>query len=583
MTTKLLVSGDVRGEVAQLFDRVGPLHASKGPFDCLLCIGDFFGAAPPDETLKRFRSGELVPPLRTYILGPAPAGVSAAGSDGVVELSTDLFCLTGAGIVTLHALRIAFASGRAAPAASADAAEAAADVDVAGSLTDAVTELRSRAAEPGFAGCDLLLTHEWPRGFFRQLPEVNGLPADLLPDRDLPTVGSELVAEIAASVRPRYHFCATEDAFFARAPYRAVTHHPAPNMPPPRCTVARLIALAGVGPDKKKKYLHALSLVSCASMSAEQLAADPGNTTDSPYPYLPPPPPPPPPSAGGGGGGVARPKVCIDWQRGKCTRGTTCKFPHEGESGCNPAAGGGGGGKRKRPEYASDARSWVHDSCWFCLASAQFESHFVVSVGEEAYVAMAKGPLLPMHALILPIAHIPCSLDLSEAAAAEIDKYVGALRKCFEARGASLLLFERYMGSGSFEHMHIQALPIPSQLAGSARAAFEAHGQRLGIRFEVLPPGERYADRLADNPEPFFAATLPSGETLLHRLSTNQRRHPLHFGRESVARMLGNPRLADWKTCLPQPAPGERASTQELEQRMADDFKQAFESFSPVE
>ena len=69
MTTKLLVSGDVRGEVAQLFDRVGPLHASKGPFDCLLCIGDFFGAAPPDETLKRFRSGELVPPLRTYILG----------------------------------------------------------------------------------------------------------------------------------------------------------------------------------------------------------------------------------------------------------------------------------------------------------------------------------------------------------------------------------------------------------------------------------------------------------------------------------------------------------------------------------
>ncbi len=50
----------------------------------------------------------------------------------------------------------------------------------------------------------------------------------------------------------------------------------------------------------------------------------------------------------------------------------------------------------------------------------------------------------------------------------------------------------------------------------------------------------------------------------------------------AVARLLGNPRLADWKTCLPQPAPGERASTQELEQRLADDFKSAFAVYDPT-
>ena len=33
---------------------------------------------------------------------------------------------------------------------------------------------------------------------------------------------------------------------------------------------------------------------------------------------------------------------------------------------------GGVGQKRKRPEFASDARAWVHDSCWFCMASPQF-------------------------------------------------------------------------------------------------------------------------------------------------------------------------------------------------------------------
>ena len=44
--------------------------------------------------------------------------------------------------------------------------------------------------------------------------------ADVLPDKDLPEVGCERVAEIAATVRPRYHFCATMDHFFARTPYR---------------------------------------------------------------------------------------------------------------------------------------------------------------------------------------------------------------------------------------------------------------------------------------------------------------------------------------------------------------------------
>jgi hypothetical protein len=60
------------------------------------------------------------------------------------------------------------------------------------------------------------------------------------------------------------------------------------------------------------------------------------------------------------------------------------------------------------------------------------------------------------------------------------------------------------------------------------------------------------------------------------------RRHPLHFGREAIARLLGNPRLADWKTCLPCPAPGERASTEELEKRMADDFREAFAAYDPA-
>lgn len=138
------------------------------------------------------------------------------------------------------------------------------------------------------------------------------------------------------------------------------------------------------------------------------------------------------------------------------------------------------------------------------------------------------------------------------------------------------------MANGTFEHMHLQAVPVPSQLAGGARAAFESHGRRLGVSFELLEPGETLRSRMPAGPEPFFAVTLPSGQILLHRLVTNPRRHPLQFGREVVAALLGNPRRADWKVCLPAPAPGERASTQELEARAADDFKACFAPYDPA-
>ena len=429
MSSKILVSGDVRGELTQLFARVGALHASKGPFDCLLCVGDFFGDSKPEEVLKPFRNGEQTPPLRTYFLGPAPPDAPDADSDGNVELCTDLICLTGASIVTLHSLRIAFASGRG-----------------ASSLTDAVAELRARAAEPGF-GCDVLLTHEWPRGCFRQLPTDGGVPADLLPDRDLATVGEELVAELAASLRPRYHFCGGEDAFFARAPYRATSHASAPNRPPPSTIVARLIALASVNPDKKKKWLHALSLVPCSSMHPEQLAAAPDNTTESPYPYLPPPPPAPPASAavarGPAGGDVPRYhredeggapcdeaaiQALVD-QRQQCKlrkQFSTADGLREELTATHGVevddkarvwrliAAGPGGQKRKRPEYASDARAWVHDSCWFCMASPQFGARPCTHArARHAIHARHPPPPLPTRALTtLPPPIFACRVAL---------------------------------------------------------------------------------------------------------------------------------------------------------------------------
>lgn len=50
------------------------------------------------------------------------------------------------------------------------------------------------------------------------------------------------------------------------------------------------------------------------------------------------------------------------------------------------------------------------------------------------YVAMDKGAISNTHVLLLPIEHVPSTLELSAAGYAELEKYLSALRQCFKAQ-----------------------------------------------------------------------------------------------------------------------------------------------------
>ena len=77
----------------------------------------------------------------------------------------------------------------------------------------------------------------------RSSPATGALPADLLPEADLPEVGSEAVAELSVAMRPRYHFVGTEGQWYQRPPHRQGA----------RCAhVCRLLAMAKVQEDKKQ-------------------------------------------------------------------------------------------------------------------------------------------------------------------------------------------------------------------------------------------------------------------------------------------------------------------------------------------
>jgi hypothetical protein len=45
--------------------------------------------------------------------------------------------------------------------------------------------------------------------------------------------------------------------------------------------------------------------------------------------------------------------------------------------------------KEKRKKKVNDRGS----GCWFCLSNPKVEKHLVISVAEESYLALAKGPI----------------------------------------------------------------------------------------------------------------------------------------------------------------------------------------------
>ena len=525
-----LVAGDVCGELERLYSRVSAVNSKHGPFSMLLCVGDFLGEAGA-AALAPYAL--CAPPLRTYVLSAAaelPMPLREAGEGG--EIAKDIFFLGEAGTTELAGLRVAFMSG------GADGEELPAD---------RLAALRACAEEEGFEGVDLLLSCAWPRGFYRNIDEAS-LPADLLPDKDLRDVGLDSLAELAVALRPRYHFCGGEGQFWQRPPYRLPT---TPH-------VCRLVGLSRVQENKKQVWLKAFSLVPSSALGAA-VPVPPADTTDCPYPQA---------------AALDSRKECHDFKVGRCQRGDRCKYKHvEGE----PAS------KRQRIAHAKDSRDWISQSCWFCVSSPQFESHLVASIGSSMYLTLAKGPLVPNHCLIVPVSHTPCSIMLSPEEEGELHTYIRALRDCFSSHGLALLLFERFMGSSSgrsqFEHMHLQVMALQPQHAARVGEAFRSHGAKCGIEFESIPPGIPLRHRL-QQVEPFFVAELPSGEKLLHRLLSNPRRHPLQFGREVVAHLIGSPELADWKLCMPKQMPGGPRQA-ELEEELANNLKTIFREFEP--
>lgn len=476
-----------------------------------------------------------------FVLGsqPLPSSVRQAVLTHEGEVCPNLTFLGKQGVLrTKRGLSLAYLGGMAYQE-GLDSADLAED-ECSHVYTKAdVSSLVSKASDGGFGGVDLLITFEWPRDISKKAN-----PTDL----KVAPLGSAAVAEVARELRPRYHFAAKEETYYERVPYKNLgmclfTFCPQSclsclsslyrcliaKVPGKPIHVTRFYGMAPVGNTEKKKWIYAVSVAPIGQIDVAQLNQVPPEATENPFSDV----------SGGGAGGKQD-------KRGREAEEAPASFffaqqpQHQPKRPRNEGPRGGGGGEAAAPAGSGIKRFQpANQGCWFCLANPQVEKHLVVSIGNEVYLALAKGGLTPDHALIIPMEHHPASTSLPESALEEVTRFKQSLRKAFKGSQKDVVFFEVNVKS---QHMILQVIPVPESATPKLRDSFMEISQDNGV---VLQDQEEVQLTPTDS---FFKVDLP-GENrgLVHVV---RGRFNLQLGRQVMAKVLGTPEKADWKLCV---------------------------------
>lgn len=187
---------------------------------------------------------------------------------------------------------------------------------------------------------DILLTSIWPASV------RNGSKIIITPPEGATDPGGyEHIANLCVALKPRYHF-SSSDFFYEREPFFHSQTADTPDFRP----LTRFISLAPHGNSSKQKALYAFSL----QASIDQTAPLPVGTTASPL--IP-----------------RRPK------------GTKRQALDPNPYPQRYKRGKGGRGERQPPPGP--------DQCFFCLSNPTLATHLISSIGDDAYLTIAKGPL----------------------------------------------------------------------------------------------------------------------------------------------------------------------------------------------
>jgi hypothetical protein len=215
--------------------------------------------------------------------------------------------------------------------------------------------------------------------------------------------------------------------------------------------------------------------------------------------------------------------------------------------------------------------------CWFCVSNEKCASHLIVSLGEELYLAMARGSLIDPKApstkipgggqlLIMPIPHTSTVGNFETQPESKGFKELAAFKKAIAEFYATYdcfpFYFETYRPAVN-QHGLLQVFPVPNEV-------FETLDKSIDEAFnnESTDPTINFQPTLDS---PFIRVEykdVVKGASFPPRIKV-----PLYLGRQVLGKVLNCPDRIDWKKC-------EELTTEE-ETQFNKDFTAAFSKFDP--
>ncbi|KAI9739866.1 MAG: hypothetical protein M1818_004922 [Claussenomyces sp. TS43310] len=537
MASKIIVIGGVNGQLRSAFTKLANLHA-KNTFTLAIVAGDLF--AEDDAAVSDILAGEMPIPLPTYFT----VGMNALPQRVLDKLSTDAdicenlhYLGKRSTVKTSEGIRIVTLGGQLDPSIVGGISK---EQYLPFHTVDDAKTLR------GANTADILLTTAWPAG----IRTGSKVP---MPDLSEEPSGYEHISDLCQALKPRYHFSSASQFFFEREPFFHTPTEGSLDRP-----LTRFISLAGHGNPPKQKSLYAFTLQSSPDLTAPL----PAGTTASPF----------------------------------ISKTTTKKRPALDSMPYSRFSNADEGYRQHKRSRRERGPPPGPDTCFFCLSNPNIGQHLIVSIGDDAYLTVAKGPLttsttnaavgieFPAHALIIPLAHEPTlalmpDKDSREKTYAEMKSFKSALQNMVSLRSANKLGAVTYeISRAKGVHTHWQFLPMPAVMVrkGLVEAAFRVEAENLSYpQFAIRDVG------LAEDEGDFFRVwiwTPPDDDddgnegttkSLLLPLDSDLR-FDLQFGRRVLAKLLGLEKRLQWRDCVP---------SEDEEKAEVEAFKQAFKDF----
>ncbi|KAH7328628.1 CwfJ C-terminus 2-domain-containing protein-like protein [Stachybotrys elegans] len=511
---KIIVLGSLNGQLETAFAKLKTLHA-KNNFSLAILVGDVFTPETDEAAISALLQGRIEVPLPTYFtVSSHPLPAQIVEK---VEANEDICS-------NLHYL------GKRSITKTTEGIRIVAlggqlDPNLVSGLSKE-QHLPFHTVEDAKSLCgantaDILLTSIWPAGIW------SGSNVALDPMQQASISSSDAVATLCATLKPRYHFSASPGPFFyEREPF--ITQTGKDDDPP---VVTRFISMAPYG-TPKVKTMYAFNL-------NKSDTAIPAGATQSPL------------LAGKGQKRRERNDESRggDWNRDR--------------------------GRRQKRRHASPPPG--PGQCYFCLSNPNLSTHMCCSIGDDAYITTAKGPLptsstfadsgleFPGHLLIIPLPHAPTISSMGDVSDPSSDavKTYKEMTRFREAIQAMISTKSSHkLGVVTWEisrdrnvHLVWQLLAVPAKLIqdGLAEAAFKVEAEN-----QQYPAFTTKDVSLEEQPSfgDFFRVWLWAddgddkikGKSLVMPLPTDMR-FDLQFGRRVLAKLMGLEKRIIWQDC----------------------------------